>query len=381
MKKELKSVYYDSSVLYEISGMLCEHVEELLTDLEVEFRFNHKMFVGCCPVHGGDNPTAWNLYPEGDEIRGYWTCRTHHCEKKTTEDGRLRYGATILGFIKGVLSNRTGKKITHKQSVDYALKFLGYKSIHHIKQPNKEALERKKYISSIKRLTIQPKEQTIGWDREKIRSIISVPSEYYVNRGYSKEVLDKYDVGFYNKLNRVVVPVYDSKHKEICGFLGRSVNEQCDKCSRWHSPDEQCPKTNIEIKNTSKWINSRFDAKNYLYNYWFAIEHIQKTCCAILVEGAGDVWRLEENGIHTSLALFGTSLTEQQRVLLDRSGAMSLIVLLDSDDAGREGALKLKSQLSRQYRMYFPNIKEDAGELNTDEITKEIKPIIDRISN
>ena len=52
--------------------------------------------------------------------------------------------------------------------------------------------------------------------------------------------------------------------------------------------------------------------------------------------------------------------------------------MLDADKAGQEGAKKLKKQLGRQYRMYFPTIKEDAGELNQDEITSDIKPIIEK---
>ena len=117
-----------------------------------------------------------------------------------------------------------------------------------------------------------------------------------------------------------------------------------------------------------------------MYNYWFATEHIQKKGVAILVEGAGDVWRLEQNGVHIGLGLFGTELTDPQRILLDRSGALSIIALLDPDKAGREGAKKLKSQLGRQYRMYFPHTREDVGDLNADEITEDIKPIIDKVT-
>ncbi len=96
--------------------------------------------------------------------------------------------------------------------------------------------------------------------------------------------------------------------------------------------------------------------------------------------GDGDVWRLEENGIRIGLGLFGTEMTDAQRILLDRSGALSIIVLLDADDAGQEGIKKLKSQLGRQYRMFFPKIQDDVGSLNSDEITSDIKPIIDKIS-
>jgi 5S rRNA maturation endonuclease (ribonuclease M5) len=232
----------------------------------------------------------------------------------------------------------------------------------------------------MRKLSVSPKQEKSDWTREKLRSMLEFPAKYYIDRGYSENILDKYDVGLYNKRNRIVVPVYDDKYTYVAGFLGRSIFPQCDKCKKWHKPISRCPVTAYEIKESEKWLNGNFKSTNYLYNYWFALPNIQKSGVAILVEGAGDVWRLEENGIHVGLGLFGTELTDPQRVLLDRSGALSLIVLLDPDEAGKEGAKKLKDQLGRQYRMYFPNTRDDVGGLNADEITEDIKPIIDMVT-
>jgi len=374
--QKTKDAYFDYDLIEEVKDLACASIEELLTALDVDFRQNGKMLCGPCPVHGGDNLSAWNLYPEGEEVRGYWVCRTHHCEKKKGGGDKLLYGSTIIGFVRGVLSRQRGRHTSYKAAIDFIVDFLGYKSLSEINKPDSETIERRKYISSMKKLNLSPRQKTSGWSREKLRSTLEVPAEYYINRGYSKEVLDRYDVGLYNKRNRVVVPVYDDSYKYVAGFLGRSIWDQCDKCKKWHSPEARCPSTVYEIKESEKWLNGSFESTNYLYNYWFAAEHIRKSGVAILVEGAGDVWRLEENGIHISLALFGTDLTDSQRILLDRSGALSIIVMLDSDKAGIEGSKKLKSQLGRQYRMYFPKIKDDAGELGKDEITEDIKPII-----
>tara|TARA_Y100001937_G_scaffold116181_1_gene167836 strand:- start:5383 stop:6528 length:1146 start_codon:yes stop_codon:yes gene_type:complete len=374
--------YFDYDLIEEIKDMACASIDELMTYLGVDYRRNGKMLVGPCPVHGGDNLSAWNLYPEGDDVRGYWVCRTHHCEKKKSENDRLLYGSTIIGFVRGVLSHRKGEGefVTYKEAIDAMLDFLGYESIKEVKKPDSASLERRKYVSSMKKLSLAPKQANSGWSREKLRSTLEIPCNYYLQRGYSKEVLDKYDVGLYNKRNRVVVPVYDDAYKYVTGFLGRSIWPQCESCGKWHDPEKGCPKTSYEVKECEKWLNGDFKSTNYLYNYWFAAEKIKDSGVAILVEGAGDVWRLEENGIHIGLGLFGTDLTDPQRVLLDRSGALSLIVLLDPDKAGIEGCDKLKSQLGRQYRMYFPKIKDDVGGLNSDEITSEIKPIIERAS-
>tara|TARA_R110000824_G_scaffold63313_2_gene166645 strand:+ start:1985 stop:3127 length:1143 start_codon:yes stop_codon:yes gene_type:complete len=375
-----KDLHFDYDLIEEVKDMACANIEELLTELAVDFRENGKMLVGPCPVHCGDNLSAWNLYPDGEEVRGYWVCRTHHCEKKRGPNNKLLYGSTIVGFVRGVLSQQKGYVATYKESVDFLVNFLGYKSLSEIKKPNTETIERRKYASSMKKLSLSPKQETSGWSRDRLRNMLEVPAKYYINRGYSSEILDKYDVGLYNKRNRVVVPVYDDKYKYVAGFLGRSIHPQCGKCKKWHESNSPCPETGYEIKESEKWLNGSFQSTNYLYNYWFATEHIQKKGVAILVEGAGDVWRLEQNGVHIGLGLFGTELTDPQRILLDRSGALSIIALLDPDKAGREGAKKLKSQLGRQYRMYFPNTREDVGDLNADEITEDIKPIIDKVA-
>ena len=376
--QKTKEPHFDYDLIEEVKDMACANIEELLSELGVDYRANGKMLVGPCPVHGGDNLSAWNIYPDGDQVKGYWVCRTHHCEKKKSQNDRLMYGSTIIGFVRGVLSNQKGYHVSYKDSVDFLVNFLGYKSLKEINKPDAETLERRKYVSSMKRLAISPKQEKSGWTKEKLRSTLEFPASYYIDRGYSSEVLDKYDVGLYNKRNRIVVPVYDDSYKYVAGFLGRSVWPQCKSCGKWHEPNSQCPSAAHEIKNCEKWLNGSFKSKNYLYNYWFAAEEIKKCGAAILVEGPGDVWRLEENGIHISLALFGTELSDSQRVLLDRSGALSIIVMLDSDEAGKEGCKKLKEQLSRQYRMYFPKIKDDAGELQKDEITEDIKPIIEK---
>ena len=241
--QKIKDPHFDYELIEEIKDMACANIEELLSELAVDFRCNGKMLVGSCPVHGGDNLSAWNLYPEGEEVRGYWVCRTHHCEKKKGQNNKLLYGSTLVGFVRGVLSNQKGKHVGYKDAVNFLVKFLGYNKIEEISKPDAETIERRKYISSMRRLSVAPKQEESGWSKEKLRSTIEIPSEYYVNRGYSKEILDRYDVGLYNKKNRVVVPVYDDKYQYVAGFLGRSVFTQCKECKKWHSEESPCPQT------------------------------------------------------------------------------------------------------------------------------------------
>ena len=112
-----------------------------------------------------------------------------------------------------------------------------------------------------------------------------------------------------------------------------------------------------------------------MYNYWYAKEHISKTGVAIIVESPGNVWRLEEAGIHNSVAIFGTALNQSQKDLLDGLGAMSLIILMDNDEAGENAASKIIDTCSNQYRIYKPFINtNDIGEMNLNDIRNLILP-------
>jgi len=100
----------------------------------------------------------------------------------------------------------------------------------------------------------------------------------------------------------------------------------------------------------------------------------------VLVESPGNVWRLEEAGIHNSVAIFGAHLGPNQKKLIDSSGAFSIVCLLDNDEAGVKGAKKIYEQCSKMYRLYFPKFNaNDIGDMNVDNVTSDIKPLITQL--
>ena len=69
MKKKSRLVEkFDPWKLAEIEASALENIEELLDLLGVEYESGHRRMDGSCPVHGGDNPTALNLYLTGQDI-------------------------------------------------------------------------------------------------------------------------------------------------------------------------------------------------------------------------------------------------------------------------------------------------------------------------
>ncbi|NDD84895.1 hypothetical protein EBZ38_11590, partial [bacterium] len=77
---------------------LCNNISDLLDVLDLKYSINAKMVSMCCPIHGGDNPSAINLYYTGDYYRGNWKCRTHNCEEI--------FKGSIIGFVRGVISSQ-----------------------------------------------------------------------------------------------------------------------------------------------------------------------------------------------------------------------------------------------------------------------------------
>ena len=123
------------------------------------------------------------------------------------------------------------------------------------------------------------------------------------------------------------------------------------------------------------WYYGPF-VKLFLYNYWFSKHHILKLKTAILVEGPGDSLILEQNGIHNSVALFGLSISSKQKSLLQKAGAVHVILCMDNDDAGREASKKLKKELDYYFKVSIISLcKKDIGEMEPDEIKNILSEI------
>lgn len=357
--------------IYELVDQATPHIEEILDNLGVKLRkVGSNELRGRCEIHGGGNNSALVIYINDSPKAGYWCCFSGNCQEQ--------YGSNIIGLIKGILSTQAGKRISFDAAVEYLYTFLGYKSLDEIKIPDGATLERRKFVYATQKLSIKPIEDKIVASRKLARSRLTIPSLYYIARGFDPKILDRYDVGDYNE-DRVSVPVYNRTYTGIVGYVMRSRHEKCLKCDLYHNPNEECP---IDPQYYAKWIKTSFNCSAYLYNYWFAKSYIEKTKIAILVEGVGDVLKLEQNGIHNSVAMFGTRFSTAQESLLNGLGIHSIVVMLDNDEAGLNASRILHQQLKRRHRLYFPTItSKDAGDLHSDEITKNVKPFIEKIEN
>lgn len=373
-KNRMKSTLIDQDKIKILCDHICDRIEDLLDHFGLEYKTNPRFISMSCPIHGGDNMGAVNLYHTGDSYRGNWKCRTHHCENI--------FKGSVIGFIRGILSHR--QKNWTKQgddfcsfqdAVDYATNFLNI-SLKDIKISNFEK-DKNIFINNTKILTNTKDDNHNKISRHLVRKNLRIPSQYFIDRGFSASILEKYDIGdciISNKemYNRAVVPVYDIDHKYMIGCSGRSIFNKCKDCGSFH--DNMCPGKENTWKY-SKWKHSSgFKTQECLYNFWYGKEYIRDSSQVILVESPGNVWKLEENGIHNSVGLFGAHLTDKQKTILDMSGAMEVIIIMDNDEAGDKARQQIYDKCHRIYNIKQIKIsKNDIAELTAEEIEKEIK--------
>lgn len=354
-------------------------LDDLLDELGVALYSSRKLYYGPCPIHVGNRQDALNIYPEGESLPGYWRCNTKRCHRV--------FKPTILGFVRGVLSQRNGWDYrTPEESVfpfgkvvRWCCDFIG-QSWASLKVDEAD-LEKRKFAAQIGILNrgrgLRKQE---GLSIDVVRKWLRIPSQYFVGRGWSAEVLDRYSVGDYPAgdkplSNRAVAPIFDDEGKTVVGFTGRSVFDRCEKCRSWHAPGVACESTHV-----SKWYNQGFRKEDFLYNLWSARPHIKKSGVAILVESPGDCWRLEEAGIPVGLGLLGVDLSDAQQVILERSGATNIIVLTNNDEAGLSSQEGIAKRLRRSFRLHFPELRSnDLGDMTAARVREEFYPLYKRL--
>ena len=309
-------------------------------------------YISCaCPVHEGDNPNAFTLNTEcSHPYFGMWRCWTQGCEEDHIN--------TPIGLIRILLSKKEEKDISFDETISYCMNLVET----NFEDLNKESVDIKfdTFSKFEKALEKREKNKSNGVERKKVRASLERPAKYYLERGYSEEVLDEFDVGVCldqkkQMRGRVVAPVYDDDFECMVGCVGRTMNEN---------------------HNGRKWVNSKqFHSGSWLYGYWLSKNYIRNSRVAILVEGQGDMWRLWESGIKNVVGMFGSGLTDTQARILETSGAFTLILLTDNDEAGKKARQSIRKKCERIFNIVEIDLSaKDVGEMTISQINEELKP-------
>lgn len=339
----------ENARLQVLAELLLERFDDLQDALGISLQTSRRAFYGACPVHRGDNSQALTLYRGGD-VPGKWLCFTRHCEET--------FHKTLLGFVRGVLSSQRGWSPGEPPSVPFAeaVRF-GWNFVGIAPQDieiDMRALEREDFLRG---LWAPPVVHEVcgSLSRSQVRALLTFPAHFFLERGYSPETLDHFDVGLCTRpgrpfFGRAVVPVYQ-KGRAV-GFTARSTFPRCLECSFYHQPGP-CPGEVEGRRLWTKWRHSEgFRRESVLYNWDVAGPLARSSGKLLLVEGPGCLWRAVEAGCPATAAVFGSRLTEPQQVLVESTGLRDVYVAFDNDEAGDAGFRQVKEALRRVCRVH-----------------------------
>lgn len=329
--------------IYNICVKLVDNIPKVLDTFKIDYIEYPNRFSFPCPVHGGDNPEGCSLFVDGTSAKGNWRCWTHNCQEEFTSN--------IFGFVRGAMSFTRKRKISLNETLSFCENVLGTKINNiDIEIPNKN-------IDVLEVFSRKPQDISTHLSRSQVRSKLEIPCKYFMNRGFLAETLDKFDVGLCKETNkqmygRSVVPIYDESYNYV-GCAGRALN------------------SNIQ----PKWLYSKGFKKAVLYGMNLAKNTILQTGNIILVEGQGDVWRMHEAGYTQTVGIFGASISDDQLLLLENSGACNVIILTDSDAAGDLAYKQIIKKCGRRFNYYRPHISaKDAGDMKISDLKTELEP-------
>ncbi len=369
--------YFNPKECRFIQDRACERIAEIFEALDIEHTIRHDYVQSACPVHGGDNQRAmyWAMQTS------HWKCVTRHCEQSPVTGP----SSSVFGLVRGTLSNKTEKPCTFQQAVVFVSQVLNLSDVE-MTEDTAETIEIAKTIRAHKK-KISEKPQNKGKLLSTTLPHLIPDTVYYPKRGVSTETISRYHISICNDENRpfhnrAFFPILDETGRYVLGWSARSVFDKCFDCNMWHPKDIACP-TKKDWTKYAKWKHSYgFKAEECLYNLWYAKPFIGKYGTAIICEGPGDTWALEQSGIKNSVAMFGLNCSKKQRQLLQQAGALTLVFILDNDKSAREAENRLKKQLIHYFRTLFltPENANDVGEMVHSDIKTKILPFMKQIS-
>lgn len=154
---------------------------------------------------------------------------------------------------------------------------------------------------------------------------------YLTERAFDETVLRKYGLGLARRgylKGYVAIPIWDHPRGEFpVGYLGRWPGEDFDA-------DDDRPKY--------RWP-PKFPKQKFLFGLSVAMQETEELPL-LVVEGVFDALRCVQNGYPATVAIFGSSLSNEQTELLVATGR-NIVLMFDGDEAGRTGLRKAAAML------------------------------------
>ncbi len=178
--------------------------------------------------------------------------------------------------------------------------------------------------------------------------------KYMLRRGFTKETLKHFQVGYDRETAQVVIPIRN-RQGLLAGFLRRNTNKEAKL--RY-------------IVDVPKGERS-----GVLFNF----HQVKPGQGLIIVESVMDVMWLWQHGWENAVALLGTTLTKKHERMLSR-GFDHFVCMLNSDESGRAATVKFGKRM-RKYGLVdvaapFPSGAKDCQETDVHGLEEAILGLI-----
>lgn len=333
-----RSTPVTSSDLKVLAQLALNKIEPILDSLNIEWVHRNNDYINIiCPVHGSEDIGSACIYLSN----GCYKCWSRGCDDKI--------GHNFINLIKWTISKNSPASWGDVKNFIDGGKF-----------ETKERVVQEKVIEDIPLM-----------DECKYPTV-TIPSKYYIDRGFSREILIKYSIGDTQQFpytNRSLVPIKTEDGK-LMGFSGRSNYTICPKCKYYHSKYESCIDKGYKYAHMyKKWFHSSGLKKSRTL---YGIDKHKQLDKIAIVEGPSCVWRLDEIDIPGG-AVLGKSFSKDQATILKQRGVKSVFLLSDEDEAGAEFKKQFISDWYSTFNIITTKLPEKDISDMTDEELKIIK--------
>jgi DNA primase len=292
---------------------------------------NGNEFRGRCPIHQGDGSESFHVNVEKNcfhcfscKARGNVLDFVAAMEKCTVRDAALRL-QEWFGLTVGNGSAAAVSKLAREERAGEGRASTDKGANGTAKEPNK----------------------ILGFQLQGIDHAHT----YLTGRGITAETAQTFGVGFFpgkgSMSGRVVIPIHNQAD-ELVAYAGRSLDGS--------EPRYKLP--------------AGFRKSAELFNLHRAIEAAERGL--IVVEGFFDCMKVSQAGYPFVVALMGCSMSEEQERLLVAHADMVLL-MLDGDDAGRQGTDEILLRLGR--RVWVKSVCVPDGKQPDQMTTEEIQEL------
>lgn len=208
------------------------------------------------------------------------------------------------------------------------------------------------WIEFIERVRKDPEYAPLGAPTSPLEQLKKPVLNSLLERGFSREILDKWDIGWDAKVKGMRLPVY-SRTGGLEGLI-------------WRFPVGVEPKYRYQVG---------FERSKTLYGLWRLSTKIAQI---VLVEGPLDAIWVQEAGI-AALAILGSSLSEQQAHIIQQLRPSRVLLCFDNDAAGKHATSGAVGLLQREgcwvYKVALPKRVKDVQEVKCADVVNVLSKV------